>query len=157
MRVVPPLSWWIEWPAGIVRIGVLFLVAATVVAVAIRYPGAVRDAEREASANSALSYADREIAGGNGLVADQSAVYAARGIIPESDTFHVAVDPAFAGGSDLTIPFVDSYYRYFLLPRRTAEDAPWIICYSCDLSAYGPDVEVVWQGTAGVSIARVGT
>jgi hypothetical protein len=156
MGVVPPLSWWVEWPVGIVRTGVLFLVVATTGAVAIRYPDVLRDADREASANSALSYSDREIAGGNGLVVEQSAVYAARAIIPEGDTFHVVVDPSFEGGSDLTVPYVDSYYRYFLLPRRPAEDAPWIICYSCDLDQYGPDVEVVWEGSDNVSIARVG-
>ena len=63
-----PISWWIEWPAGIVRVGVAFLVAATVVAVTVRYPVVLRGAGNDASTNSDLSYSDREIAGGNGRV-----------------------------------------------------------------------------------------
>ena len=156
MKAVPRLSWWIEWPAGLIRVGVLFLVAAALVAVVIRYPGVLRDANSDASSNSGLSYADREIAGGNGLVADQDAVYTARGVIPEGDTFRVDVGPEFKGGSELTRPYVESYYRYFLLPRRSAEDAQWVICYACDLARYGSDVDVVWEGTEGISIARVG-
>jgi hypothetical protein len=150
------LDWWLEWPAGPIRIGVAFLVAVTALAVAIRYPSLFAEMNRQASANSNLSYADRDIAGGNGLVVDQAAVYAARALIPEDATYHVSVNPEFAAGSELTVPFVDSYYRYFLLPRRPAESAPWIICYGCDLSEYGEDVEVVWEGAEGISIAKVG-
>lgn len=154
---VPPLSWWVEWPAGVIRIGVLFLVVVATLAVAIRYPRVLVDVDREASGRSELSYSDRDIAGGNGLVVDQAAVYAARGLIPEGDAYHVSVNPGYTGGSDLTVPYVDSYYRYFLMPRRPAEGgAEWIICYSCDLGQYGPDVEVVWEGSDGISIARVG-
>jgi hypothetical protein len=137
--------------------GVVFLVAVATLAAVIRYPSLIGEMNRQASSNSNLSYADRDIAGGNGLVVDQAAVYAAQALIPEDATYRVSVDPNYAGGSELTIPFVDSYYRYFLMPRRPAESAPWVICYSCDLSQYGPDVEVVWEGAEGISIARVGT
>lgn len=147
-------SWWIEWPTGPIRVGVLFLVATVTIAVAIAYPRLLRDLGDDASRNSALSYADREIAGGNGLVADQAAVYAARSLIPEDETYRVDASPEYEGGSDLTPGYVDSYYRYFLLPRRQADDAPWIVCYGCDLSHYvRPDV--VWEDDEGISIARV--
>ncbi|HJS50222.1 MAG TPA: hypothetical protein VJ745_07840 [Gaiellaceae bacterium] len=149
------LSWWFEWPAGIVRSGVAFLVAVTVVAVLVRYPTVLRQAGRDAARNSDLSYSDREIAGGNGVVADQNAVYAARGIIPESETYKVVVDPGFQGGSSQTVPFVDSYYRYFLVPRRPAEAAQWLICYACDLEPYGSRAQVVWEGDEDVSIVRI--
>lgn len=149
------VSWWFEWPAGIVRSGVAFLVAVTVVAVLVRYPAVLRQAGRDAARNSDLSYSDREIAGGNGVVADQIAVYAARGIIPESETYKVVVDPGFKGGSAQTVPFVDSYYRYFLVPRRPAEDARWLICYACDLGPYGSRAQVVWEGDEDVSIVRI--
>jgi hypothetical protein len=131
---------------------VVFLVATTVVAVVLDLPTLLRDFDDDAANNSALSYADREIAGGNGLVADQEAVYAARGLIPPDATYHVAVAPDYAGGSDLTREFVSSYYRYFLLPRRPAEDAPWVVCYGCDRSSYGPDARVVWEDDEGISI-----
>ena len=149
------LDWWLEWPVGPIRLGVAFLVAVTALAVAIRYPSLFAEMNRQASANSNLSYADRDIAGGNGLVVDQAAVYAARALIPEDATYHVSVNPEFAAGSELTVPFVDSYYRYFLLPRRPAESAPWIICYGCDLGPYGDRGQVIWEGEDDVSIVRV--
>ena len=131
------LSWWLEWPMGMIRVGVVFLVGVTTFAAAVRFPAVVGELGDDAARNSALSFADREIAGGNGLVAEQTAVYEARGRIPEDGTYHVAAGPDFPGGSDLTVPYVASYYQYFLMPRRPAEDAPWLICYGCDLEAYG--------------------
>ena len=65
----------------------------------------------------------------------------------------MVVDPEFSAGSELTPLHVGGYYRYFLLPRRYADDGPWIICYACDLAAFG-DAKVVWEGTDGISIAR---
>ena len=150
-----PVSWWIEWPAGIVRIGVVFLVAAATVAVVVRYPQVLRDSGRDADRNSALSFSDREIAGGNGLVADQLAVYAARALIPVDATYHDAVGPDYQGGNDLTRDNVAGYYRYFLLPRRPAEVAPWVICYGCDTRVYGSGAKVVWQDDEGLSIVTL--
>lgn len=149
------LSWWLEWPVGAIRVGVVFLVGVAALAVVLRYPALVREVDRDASRNSALSYADREIAGGNGLVADQTALYEARARIPEDETYHVAVSTGYEGGSDLTVPYVESYYLYFLMPRRPAEDAPWLICYGCDLEQYGSRAEVVWESDEGISIARI--
>jgi hypothetical protein len=152
---VQRLSWWLEWPAGVIRVGVVFLVCVTTVAVVVHYPALLRKLDRDATRNSSLSYADREVAGGNGVVADQSALYEARGRIPENESYHVAVGADYEGGSDLTIPFVESYYQYFLLPRRPADDAPWLICYGCDLEQYGARAEVVWESDEGISIARI--
>ncbi len=131
------------------------LVAVATVAVALSLRVRIRDLGNDAARNSALLFADREIAGGNAVVADQSAVYQARARIPENGTYHVAVGPDFTGGSDLTVPFVESYYRYFLMPRRPADDAPWLICYGCDLEQYGSRARVVWQSDEGIAIARV--
>jgi hypothetical protein len=152
---VRDLSSWLEWPAGVIRVGVVFLVAVALIAVVVRYPTILHTIDGTAADNAALSYSDREIAGGNGLVADQTAAYAARALIPEEDTYHVAVSPNFSAGSDLTVRYVDSWYRYFLMPRRPAETAPWVICYGCDLGAYGGHARVVWQGSDGISILRV--
>lgn len=138
-----------------IRTGVVLLVAVAVVAVVVAYPGLVGDSDREASGNNALSFADREIAGGNDIVADQVAVYAARALIPEDESYHVAVSPEYDGGSDLTQGHVASYYRYFLIPRRPVEGARWIVCYGCDLGAYGADAEVVWRGDEEISIVRL--
>jgi hypothetical protein len=147
-------SWWIEWPIGLLRVGVVFLVTTAVIAVLVVYPRLLDELGDDASRNSALGFADREIAGGNGLAVDQQAVYAARGLIPEDATYHVAVDPDFQGGTALTREQVGTFYRYFLLPRREAENAPWIVCYGCDLAEYD-GVNVLWADDEGVSIAQV--
>jgi hypothetical protein len=149
------LSWWLEWPVGAIRVGVVFLTGVALAAVVVRYPAVLHDIDQSAARNAALSFADRDIAGGNGLVADQTAVYAARGLIPKGDSYHVAVSPDFAAGSDLTVRYVQSYYQYFLLPRRQAETAQWVVCYGCDLGEYGPGAKVVWRGSDGISILRV--
>jgi len=134
---------------------VALLVAVATLAVALSLPKTFRDFSNDAAQNDALSFVDREIAGGNEVVADQQAVYQARARIPEDDTYHVAVGSDFPGGSDLTVPFVESYYRYFLMPRRPADDAPWIICYGCDLEQYGSGAKVVWESDEGITIARI--
>jgi hypothetical protein len=148
-------SWWIEWPTGPIRISVVFLVATAAIAVVVTYPGLVRESGDEASTNSAQTYIDRAVAGGNGLVADQEAVYAARALIPTDAAYHVAIAPDYTGGDELTQAHVASYFRYFLVPRRPAESAPWIVCYGCDLAEYGPDAEVLWRGDDNVSIVHV--
>ncbi len=152
---VHSVSWWLEWPAGPIRLGVVFLVAVAWVAVVVRYPLVIRDLGRDASRNSSLSYTDREVAGGNSVVADQTPLYVARALIPEDERFHVSVSPSFEGGTELTVPFVESYYRYFLMPRRVSEGAPWVICYACDRAEYGPSAETVWEGAEGISILKV--
>jgi hypothetical protein len=136
---------------------VLFLVATAAIAAAVTYPGLVRELRDDAVTDSAQSYTDREIAGGNGIVADQEAVYAARGLIPSDATYHVAIAPDYEGESELTQGHVASYFRYFLIPRRPVEGgAAWVICYGCDLTEYGPDAEVFWRGSGeDVSIVRV--
>ncbi len=149
------LSAWLDRHPRPIRIGVIFVLAVVLAAVAFLYPKAIADVGREAHANSMLSYADREIAGGNSVVADQTAVYAARALIPADATYHVAVNPDYAGGSALTRGFVESYYTYFLMPRRPVEGAPWVICYGCDLTEYGRDAEIVWRGGESISIVHV--
>ena len=85
----------------------------------------------------------------------QSIAIEARGRIPESDTFTVAVGEPRESWSELAIPdSLENYMRYFLLPRRTSTDAPWILCFACDRSAY-PDAELVWEDDEeGLAILR---
>jgi hypothetical protein len=147
---------WLE-RLGAIRIGVAVIVAITAVAMLVSYPALLRDVGSEAAANDALSFSDREIAGGNGVVADQAAVYAARALIPEDESYHIAVGADYEGGTDLTRDHVGGYYRYFLMPRRPAESASWIVCYGCDLAEYGAGADVLWQGGSDISIVRVGT
>ena len=145
----------LELPGGVLRAGVVFLLAVTLVAAAIRYAPSARDLHQTASRNSALSFSDREIAGGNSVLPDQTAAYEARGLIPEDETYHVAFGHDYAEGTPLTRPYTESYYLYFLMPRRPSDDPSWLICYGCDLAEYGDRARVEWRGPDDVSIVRI--
>ena len=145
---------WIAGTVGMRRVGVLFCVIAVLVAAVTRYPSAISKANDGIAHNAALDYADREVAGGNLVVADQAALYEARSRIPPDGTYRVATGETQPTFSELTIPFISFYATYFLLPRRPSETAPWILCYACDASRY-PDGEVVWKDDEGISIIKL--
>lgn len=138
---------------GIRRLVVAYWLIVVLVAVVVRYPEAFRQANQSARQNAALDLLDREVGGGNSIIPDQRLLFAARGLIPPGGTFAVALGPPHEGWTDLTAPFAETYLRYFLLPRRAAPDAPWILCFACDRSAY-PGATVVWEGDDGLSILK---
>lgn len=134
---------------------VAFCVATTVIAVAIRGPEAFADANRQARANAALDWVDRQVGAGNSILPDQSVAIEARGRIPVDSTFRVDVGTPQESWSELSTPdALDTYMRYFLLPRRPSDAAPWVVCFACDRSAY-PSAELVWEDEEGVSILRM--
>ena len=146
----------LEWPHGIARLGVILCVA---VALGFGLVYLVRAVDRlgdDASRNSALNFDDREFAGGNSLVVDKRALYEARALIPKDGTYRVAAGPGVDGATELTEDYIDQYARSFLMPRRPTADAPWILCYGCELSELGDDAEVVWDNGAGISLVKVG-
>lgn len=108
-----------------------------------------------ATTNAGLNYDDREFAGGNSLVVDKGALYEARSLIPDDGRYRVLTGSRVTGATDLTEPYIDQFARYFLMPRRPDPDAPWIICYGCDLSALTGMPEVVWNNGAGISILHI--
>jgi hypothetical protein len=126
----------------------------TLVALAWLYPQAFADANRQARANAALDYVDRELGGGNSVLPDQAIAIEARGRIPADDTFTVSVGEPQEGWSELaTQDAIDTYMRYFLLPRRPSGSAPWILCFACDRAAH-TDTEVEWEDEEGLAILR---
>ncbi len=139
----------------IARAGVVLCIALAVALGAVYLVRALSDFDEAASNNSSLSFSDREVAGGNGIVADQTAVYEAQAIIPRNARYRVVTGTAPKNATSLTLPFVESWYRYFLMPRRTAADARWIICYGCDVSKLGGRYSSVWQDDQGISIGRL--
>jgi hypothetical protein len=141
----------LEWPDGMRRLGVIACVGVLLVALAFQYPDALRDADAEADKNAMLSYADREFAGGNSVVADQGGLYEARGRIPSDGSYSMSVGQPVDGWTDLTAPFVSWFARYFLLPRRQLEGAPWVLCYACDPREH-PGYETVYTGSDGISL-----
>lgn len=117
------------------------------------YPKAINDLGDRAQFNSSLSFSDRHIAGGNSIVVDQEAADEADALIPRTATFRVRVGPRLRNATSLTRTYVESWYRYFLLPRRPSLDARWIICYGCDTSELG-SYQVLWRDKNGISIGR---
>jgi hypothetical protein len=133
---------------------VLFCAAITLVAVAVRLPETFADANSAARANASLDWIDRQLGGGNSVLPDQGVAIEARGLIPEGETFDVDVGEPPEGWGELATPdALETYMRYFLLPRRPADDAHWVICFACDRSAH-PGTEVVWQDDESISILR---
>jgi hypothetical protein len=144
-----------EWPHGFVRLGVTACVAVTVVVGLVYYVRAVDRLGSEASRNAAANYDDREFGGGNSLRVDKSALYEARGRIPEDETYRVVAGLGVAEATDLTEPHIGEYARYFLMPRRPDPDAPWVLCYRCDLSSFDEELQIVWQNDAGIALGRL--
>jgi hypothetical protein len=120
-----------------------------------RVPVTVAHLGDEAGSHSRLSFADRDIAGGNGVIVDQSAVYAARAIIPANASYRMVVGPNVKNPTSLTEVFSPLYYQYFLLPRRQDDHGRWIVCFGCDLNRVAAGADVVWSGQDGISIGRL--
>jgi hypothetical protein len=134
------------------------VVACVCVAVAFGLVYLVRAVDRldeTASTNASMNFDDREFGGGNSLVVDKRALYQARALIPEGDTYRVESGPGVEGATDLTEPYIDQFARYFLMPRRPDPAAAWILCYGCDPATLDVPVEVVWDSGGGISILKV--
>ena len=133
------------------RVGVVGCVIVAVLLGAVYFVKAVDALSDTASTNAAANFDDREFGGGNSLVADKSALYEARALIPDDQSYRVLTGSPVAGETELTQEFIDQFARYFLMPRRPDGDARWIICYGCDRSKLGP-ASVVWDNGGGISI-----
>ena len=107
-----------------------------------------------AGENSRLGYADREVAGGNGVIIDQGALYQARALIPAGASYRMLVGPHLQSATALSEPFAGVYFRYFLMPRRQADQASWIVCFGCDLQKQAPGATTAWSDADGISIAK---
>ncbi len=121
----------------------LAALAVAVLGLAVAVPSALDEHDATAEANSALDWADREVAWGNGWTLSQEALYTARSLIPRNGAYQVSVGPTDRFESPLTGPFVSDYLHSFLMPRRQVDRAGWIVCYACDAP---PGARVVWDG-----------
>lgn len=149
------VSQFLEWPRGIARLGVVLCVAVATAYGLVYVVRAVDRLGEAAEQNVALNYDDREFAGGNSLVVDKGALYEARALIPEDETYRVVPGPGVQGAFEFTELYIEHYARYFLMPRRMSADARWILCYGCDVSSLGAGFEIVWQDVAGIVLGRL--
>lgn len=141
----------------VVRAGVAACVVVAVALGLVYFVRAVDELGDQASINGAANYDDREFGGGNSLVEDKRALYEARALIPPDGTYRLVPGPNVVDATELTEPYIDQFARYFLMPRRPAFDASWIICYGCDPALLEARTEVVWDGGGGISIHRTGS
>ena len=148
-------SSFLEWPRGIARLGVVLCVTVAAVFGVVYLLRAVDRLGDDATRNAASNFDDREFGGGNSLVVDKRALYEARALIPENGTYRVLSGPGVEGATELTEPYIDQFARYFLMPRRPAQDARWILCYGCDISELGGRFEVVWENGSGISLGTI--
>ena len=135
------------------RLVVVFCVAVSLVALAVRYPDAFHDANDTARKNAALDLVDRDVGAGNSVFPDQALLVEARGLIPPDESFAVAVGDPQPGWTELTAGSAELFLRSYLLPRRLDPNGPWIVCLACDRDAY-PGADAVWEGDDGLSILR---
>ncbi len=139
----------------VARVGVVLTVAASSGVALLYFGKGLSRLDRTATADSGLSFSDREFAGGNGIILDQEAAYTAEQLIPRGASYRLATGSGLREPTSLTLPFAESWFRYFLMPRRPAADAAWIICYGCDVSKLGGKYSIRWQDDAGISIGRL--
>jgi hypothetical protein len=137
------------------RLAVIVYVVIALAVGVVYYVKALSQLGDSATRNSAQTFEDREIAGGNSILVDQRVAYEARALIPESETYRVVTGSNLRERTVLTEAYAESWFTYFLMPRRPSGEARWIICYGCAPSTLGAPYEVRWQNRKGISIGRL--
>ena len=136
------------------RVAVIVAVLAATGVSIVYFAKALSRLDSLATANSQLSFADRDIAGGNSIIIDQQAAYEARSLIPVTSTYRVATGSLLKNATPLTTGFVANWFTYFLMPRRPADDARWIVCYGCDTTKIQGRYIIFWHDDNGIAIGR---
>jgi hypothetical protein len=139
----------------VARVGVASFLSVAVAVGAVYIVKAIDQLGDTASSNSSLEYDDREIAGGNSIIVDQTAAYEARRLIPVTASYRFASGGGLRAKTDLTETFAEGWFLYFMMPRRQRADARWVICYGCDTTNLGGAFEVRWKDRLGISIGRL--
>jgi len=134
---------------------VIYAVATSLVVLTVELPKAVGRLGDSARSNAALSFADRNVAGGNAVLADQQLAYQARLIIPPHASYWVVTGSKLTKQAALPVSSMPGFLHFFLMPRRPVDGASWIVCYGCETSRWGNRYEVLWQDDYGISVGRL--
>jgi hypothetical protein len=145
----------LEWPRGIARLAAASCAAVAIAVLVYEVPRTVDSLGDTAARNASLSFADRDVAGGNAVLADQQLAYQARSIIPSDASYWLVTGPKLTKQAALPISSLPGFLRYFLMPRRSVDGSSWIVCYGCLTSQWGNRYEVLWQDDYGISVGRL--
>jgi hypothetical protein len=142
-----------EWPAGAVRAGVVVCVLVAAFAGLARLDETLGLFDWRADRNASLTYLDREY-GDRGWALDRWVIEDARLWMPEDASYGIVLGPRW---DNLDGQVAADFLKYFLLPRReeSADRAPWVFCYGCDVAQLDPRFEVLSRGRAGILFGRV--
>ncbi len=147
-----------EWPdaSRVARALTVCCVCAEIVAVLVQLPLTIRKRDRRTDQLAALTYEDRDLAAGNSVVPDQRLVFEARALIPPDGRYRIVEGSLpIAEATDLTLGFSPAFLTSFLMPRRPANRADWVICLGCHVHELGVSPHVVWSDGRGSSIVRL--
>ena len=137
--------------------GAVLVAAAALACGLIEFPSAFHELQRRAAANAALPAELRPLAGARGVDISSPFMLAARDLIPEGETFVVETGPNIQVSTPITLTALPPYMQTWLLPRRAADAATarWLLCYGCDLGAWGKRLDVKYNDGTGAVIARI--
>jgi hypothetical protein len=136
--------------AGAVRAGVVACVLAVAASGIAKLDDTLGLFDYRADRNAGLRYLEREY-GDRGWAADRTVIEDARLAMPPDATYRIVLGPRW---DNLDGTVAADFLRYFLLPRRDTEAAPWVFCYGCDREALGEGFEVVSEGRDGIVFGR---
>lgn len=141
---------------------VLAFVAVLVAAVNffVELPGAFHDVRASIRTQSRTAVGDRRLAPAFNYDVSRWYVSQAAVVLPPNARYAFVTGPNASASMPVTVwaaPFVT---RYLLMPRQVVplEQAPWLLCYGCNLARIHRTVRVVWKepDAPGLQIARVG-
>jgi hypothetical protein len=104
------------------------------------------------SQNKGIPWHERQVQAAFGLQVSRGFLIAARAVMPPGATYRLVTGHDLHGQAPPVWSALPALVAYALLPRRTAQDARWLLCYGCGFERY-PGV-VVWEDM-GVAILRL--
>jgi len=135
---------------------VLVCVAVAVVTVLVQLPRSMRTLDARAERWPTFSYEDREFGAGNSIIPDKQVLYEARAVIARSARYAVITgDAPIEDAREFTRQFAPDFARFFLMPRRPDQSAPWVICLGCDPARLPEKTQTLWTNGQGSSLLRV--
>jgi hypothetical protein len=128
------------------------VVAVALVAAVRQLPSSLGAAQAQIETNAGLSPVERELAPARAFDVHQDLALRAADVMPRDAVYYVAT-----GGGAGSVA-AQSFYAYWLLPRRRTEDlgsADWIVNFGADATKLGVKFDVVADLGPGAQVLKV--